>query len=248
MAHIQITASSRVGCIRNNNEDLILVDDALIRHSHYRTQFSTDDKSRLMLAVADGMGGHNCGEVASADTLSNLRYFFGDMPAHMNDNQIIESMNGWLRSICRDIDAKGHSAPTFRDMGTTLVAMFYYEGQYYWMNCGDSRLYRFHQGQLTQLTTDHSLSNVLGLQTHSYQIVNCIGGGTRDSYLDMASMTAQVEPGDVFVICSDGLSDMVTDDEICEFLQRGADADDLCDAAEAVGGYDNVSVIKISID
>ena len=154
----------------------------------------------------------------------------------------------WLDSVNKMVASKGHVDPALAEMGTTLVGILYYGDRYYWINCGDSRLYRLHQGELTQLTTDHSLSNVLGLKTHSSQIVNCIGGGSTESYIDMANITGEVESGDTFMLCSDGLTDMVADEDVQALLEKKADADMLCEAADKAGGYDNVSVITIRVD
>ena len=248
MAHFHISASSRVGCVRTNNEDMILIGSELLRNDVYKTSFTTKSDNRLLLAIADGMGGHNCGEVASEDSLTNLRYFFDDLPVNMSEGDLRQAMDNWLRSMCVAVEAKGKEDPVYRGMGTTLVAMIYYCGQYYWINCGDSRLYRLHQGELSLLTTDHSLSNVLGLKTHSSQIVNCIGGGSMESFIDMTNITDEVESGDTFMLCSDGLTDMISDEEVKEILDNKADADALCEAADKAGGYDNVSVITIRVD
>ena len=227
---------------------MVLVGEHQLRSGLYDISFETTDKNRLMLALADGMGGHNCGEVASEETLANLKFFFDDLPSNLDEPNLREAMDNWLKSMCLTIDAKGRENPIYRGMGTTLVAMFYYSGKYFWINCGDSRLYRLHKGELTQLTTDHSLSNALGLNTHSSQIVNCIGGGSTDSYIDMTNITNEVEVGDVFLICSDGLTDMISDDEVKHLLENNSNADKLCEAADNAGGYDNISVIVVKIE
>jgi protein phosphatase len=103
-------------------------------------------------------------------------------------------------------------------------------------------------GELRQLTTDHSLSNALGLKNHSSQIVNCIGGGTVDAYLDLENITDDVKSGDVFMLCSDGLTDMISDEKVKEILIQKPEADMLCEAADNAGGYDNISVIVIKIE
>ena len=247
MSYLHISASSRTGLVRTNNEDMGLVGDALMCNEPIEETFETKPDNRLILALADGMGGHNGGEVASNDTLDNLRFFFHDLPATLDDEAFRRSMNDWLASICMLINAKGKAQPACQGMGTTLVGMIYYCGRYYWINCGDSRLYRLHEGELTQLTTDHSLSNALGLTTHSSQIVNCIGGGSMDSYLDIACITEEVEPGDVFMLCTDGLTDMISDSHIRDLLKHDADANQLCQAAEEAGGHDNVSVIVVKL-
>ena len=247
MTYFQISASSRTGCVRTNNEDMALVDDVLVRNESFSEKFEVKPDNRLMLALADGMGGHNCGEVASNDTLTNLRFFFRDLPATLDDEPFRQALKDWLKSICMLIDSKGKSHQVYQGMGTTLVGMVYFSGRYYWINCGDSRLYRLRDGLLEQLTTDHSLSNALGLSTHSSQIVNCIGGGSTDSYLDIDSLTGDVEPGDVYMLCTDGLTDMIGDTHVRDLLRHGVDADKLCDAAEEAVGYDNVSVIVVKI-
>lgn len=247
MEHYIVTASSRVGCVRTNNEDMVLVGEKLIRNHKMNFDFQVEDGGRMLFALADGMGGHNCGEVASEDVLKNLKYYFNDLPDNLTPNLFEEAMHGWLKSINQTIVSKGQSDPMYLNMGTTLVALVYYGGEYFWMNCGDSRVYRFHDGELKQLTTDHSLSNLLGRQGHSSQIVNCIGGGFKDSYLDIVMCTDLVQKGDIFLICSDGLTDMVDDNEVRRLVGAGFDANALCEAADDAGGRDNTSVILIEI-
>jgi protein phosphatase len=116
------------------------------------------------------------------------------------------------------------------------------------LNCGDSRLYRMRQGQLCQLTTDHSLNKLLGSDQHSNVITNCIGGGTKNSFLDLSKITDDVKPTDIYLLCSDGLTDMVTDDKIESLLRNGADANTLCQAAIDAGGLDNVSACVIDVE
>ena len=115
------------------------------------------------------------------------------------------------------------------------------------MNCGDSRLYRFHDHQLVQLTTDHSLNKTDANQKRSNVITNCIGGGFNSSFIDMVQMTDSVKPDDLFLLCSDGLTDMLPDRMISDLLEKNADASSLCDAAIEAGGYDNVSCCVITI-
>jgi protein phosphatase len=116
------------------------------------------------------------------------------------------------------------------------------------MNCGDSRIYRFRDGQLTQLSTDHSLSNIMGRDCRSGVITNCIGGGCKTSYIDMVQITSSIASSDVYLLCSDGLSDMLSNDEIERLLAEGADATSLCNAAEEAGGLDNVSVVVVHVE
>lgn len=243
MSVFQITASSLVGCVRENNEDMILVDGRFVRNESLSSQVTLDPSKRNILALADGMGGHNCGEVASQDVLQNLQFFFNDMPSGLSVEKFYEAIYEWLGSMNNIIDGKGRSDSQYQGMGTTLVALAHYENHLFWMNCGDSRLYQLHNGQLLQLTTDHSLNNLTGEKKHSHIVTNCIGGGCKTSYIDIVDCTDQIVPGDTLLLCSDGLTDMVDDGVILQKLLDGANAEELCHAAENEGGLDNISVI-----
>lgn len=247
MSRIVITAASRVGCVRNNNEDMIFAYDKFVRSEAYQTEFMTENVDRFVIALADGMGGHLAGEVASADTLENLRFFVSDMPKGLSVSEVNKTMEVWLDSIHKIITSKGHVDPSMEGMGTTLVAVIYYEGKYFWINCGDSRLYRLRDGKLAQLTTDHSLNTLRGEKRHSNIITNCIGAGCKHTYMDMVEFTDDFRHGDVYMVCSDGLSDMVSDDVIEQMMINGVSANRLCEAAIEKGGFDNVSVCVFSV-
>ena len=247
MVVLDVSAASRIGCVRSQNEDMILVDNQFIREDSCQTQFVLGRDDRLMVAVADGMGGHNRGDIASNDTLRNLQYFFYDIPSCLSAGDFNEAIVGWLESINNYIASKGRADEQFKGMGTTLVAFAYYNRDFYSMNCGDSRLYRFHNHQLVQLTTDHSLSNKTDSGKHSNMITNCIGGGCSTSFIDMVQMTDDIHQGDVYLLCSDGLTDMLPDETISELLEKNADADALCSAAIEAGGIDNVSCCVITV-
>lgn len=248
MSRIVLTAASRVGCIRSNNEDMVLAYDKLLRSDFYQTEFMTENNEHFVIAVADGMGGHRAGEVASELVLKNLQFYVSDLPRGLSSSELEEKMMEWLMSVNNTVNSRGAAYEDLRDMGTTLVGMLYYAGRYYWMNCGDSRLYQFREGHLKQLTTDHSLNTITGQKKHSNVITNCIGAGSKNLYLDMVECTADVKPGDVFVLCSDGLNDMVADDIIEGMLCQRANANQLCEAAVEAGGFDNVSVVVFKIE
>ena len=248
MKKFSITAASLVGCIRSNNEDMILVWDRYIRNDSFRTELYMDTLNRFVIALADGMGGHQAGEVASQETLSNLHYFVSDLPQNLSSGDFNEMMVAWLNNINKKIEGMGIGRPEYADMGTTLVGIVYYGNRLYWMNCGDSRIYRFRNGMLTQLSIDHSLNSMMGVKKHSNIITNCIGGGCRTSYLDLFEFTENVLPGDVLMLCSDGLNDMIPDEKISSLMAGGAEAAQLCQAAIDAGGYDNVSVCVIKVE
>ena len=247
MMNLYVTAASRVGCVRKNNEDMVLVGSSFIRNDNINSKIELTSEKRIIFAVADGMGGHNSGEVASSDALHNLRFFFNDIPTGLTAGEFNEMMVVWLESINKIVDSKGSVDERFRGMGTTLVGLAYYCGHFYSLNCGDSRLYRLRNGSLKQLTTDHSLNNMLGSSKHSSIITNCIGGGNNHSYMDIVKMTDDVQYSDVYLLCSDGLSDMLDDQQIEVLLKSGGDADALCQAAIEAGGFDNVSACVIEV-
>lgn len=244
---LSISAASYVGSVRHNNEDMVLVDSKFIRNNKHWTMVDIADVDRYLVALADGMGGHSSGEVASSDTLHNLQFYFSDLPPKLSVEDFNEAIFEWLESMNHIIDSKGRSDARFEGMGTTLVALGYYNNNFYWMNCGDSRFYRMHGQSLKQISTDHSLSNLVGSGEHSNIITNCIGGGCKMSYIDLVQFTSEIVSGDVLLLCSDGLTDMLTDMEILTLLESGADAAKLCKAAEQAGGYDNVSAAVIKI-
>ena len=247
MVILDISAASWTGRVRSQNEDMVLVDNRFIREDTYKTQIVLGREDRMMIAVADGMGGHNRGDIASNDTLRNLHYFFYDIPSCLNVNDFNEAMAGWLESINNYIASKGRADEQYKGMGTTLVGLAYYNNDFYSLNCGDSRLYRFRNHQLVQLTTDHSLSNLVGDEKRTNVITNCIGGGSKSSFIDMVTMTNDIMSDDVYLLCTDGLTDMLSDKAINELLEGKADANTLCSAAIEAGGIDNVSCCVISI-
>jgi len=248
MSKIVLTAASRVGNVRSNNEDMILAYDKYIRSDIYQTVLAPDNLDRFVVAVADGMGGHNAGEVASEMVMQNLKFYFNDLPKGMTSGELEEAMNDWLQSIHQTVNARGRVNKSQVDMGTTLVALLYYGNRYFWLNCGDSRLYRLRDANLEQLTTDHSLINENGEKKHSNIITNCIGAGCEDTFIDMIEFTDEFQVGDTYVLCSDGLNDMVPDEIIREMLLNGATANTLCEEAISAGGFDNVSVCVLRVE
>jgi len=226
---------------------MVLISERLLRDDSFVDQVDTAQNDRYLMALADGMGGHLLGDVASSEVLQNLRFFFSDLPVGYSSDKFIATMREWLTSVSHTMNAQNKEGGKGSKMGTTLVILAYYAGSCYWMNCGDSRFYRLSDGVFSQLSTDHSLNTIIGEKEHSSIITNCIGGGCKRSYFDVAEFTDQIQPGDTYLLCSDGLSDMLTDDEIADFLLRGYDADSLCIEAEKVGGFDNVSAIIVRV-
>ena len=134
-----------------------------------------------------------------------------------------------------------------RPMGCTLTGVIWHYGKTYLVNAGDSRTYRFRGGILRQLTTDETERGITGDPDASKLLLNCIGGGC-EGYLRISSLDGKLLPGDILLVCSDGLSDMVSDDAIEEALANGATAEDLFKMACEGGGVDNISIILASIN
>ena len=246
---IKVSASCQIGCVRSNNEDMILINGKFIRNDCLSTTLACDDsqKDRMVFAVADGMGGHQAGEVASEQALIDFNFFIKDLPGGLSICEFDEAIIKWLDSINRKIYLMGVDCPEQADMGTTLVALVLYEDRKYWLNCGDSRLYLYRNGELSQITVDHSLNTLVGESKHSNIITNCIGAGCTTSYMDIYDFTDDVKSGDTLLLCSDGLNDMIADETIASILQAGGDATQLCNAAIEAGGRDNVSVLLLNL-
>lgn len=103
MSRIILSAASRVGNVRSNNEDMVLAFDRFVRSDVYATEFMTGNSDRFVIALADGMGGHNAGEVASSDVLTNLR-FFGRLAASSFDGRFLRD-DGGVASIRQSHDS-----------------------------------------------------------------------------------------------------------------------------------------------
>lgn len=203
--------------------------------------------------VADGMGGHNAGEVASemalGTTLAILRQTVG-LPAGDRLETAVQAANAGIRE-------KAASSPRYKDMGTTIVAVVVDRAGLTVAHCGDSRLYRLRRGQLAALTHDHSLLQEFvdkGLyspeeakQKVARNILTHALGLEDQAKVEVA--THEVQAGDRYLLCSDGLYEMVSDSEIAALLGRAVPLADICAAlvelANAKGGKDNITVVTV---
>jgi len=242
-----VEAASDTRYIRENNEDMILAGHETLRNDTLSKTAIVEGDDRYIVALADGMGGHKGGEVASEMMLRNLNTFFYDIPADLSNDDLIDRFFTWLASVNRSINGKGGEQANLQGMGTTLVAFIVYNHKFFWVNCGDSRLYRVRGGHIKQLTNDHSLDMLTGLKSDSNVLLNCIGGCCQDSYLDILEMD-DVQQGDLYMLCSDGLTDMIDDEHLLGDINSGASASTLVKAANEAGGFDNISVCLIKIN
>jgi len=230
---VAATLRTDIGKVRRQNEDAAFY----------------DEKSAVF-AVADGMGGHLAGEVASGMAIDAVREM---ALTHPRADTIVlrDTLKAADESIARH--AKAH--PECAGMGTTL-SVLWRSGKYvYIAHVGDSRIYRMRGGLLEQITQDHSLVEELvraGLitreqaKTHPRRNVITRALGTQgDNTPDL--LAADVLPGDLWLLCSDGLTGMVSDEEITQILSThqnlDAAADCLIESALAAGGKDNVTLV-----
>ncbi len=239
---LTIDAYSDTGCVREHNEDMILVQGELIRDNRLQLQIAPE--APFVFAVADGMGGHNGGEFASELAVQSLDEFVHALRSGLTSDELKIQFNQWIQHIHNLVNQKGNELPEFKNMGTTLVGMLLYEQKVFWFNVGDSRLYRFRGGILSRISTDHSMREMYDSNAPSNYICNSIGAGA-EVFIDFFDITDTVFSDDVFVLCSDGLNDMVPDDDIESLLETNVDALVLAEAAKAKGGKDNVSVICV---
>ena len=241
---LEIQAICYKGLVRENNEDAVSVSGVFLRDDSVSLAVDTPEDGFFYLLVADGMGGHEKGEEASAFALD-------EMKEQLALHQIRpDSFEDDVREAARYISFKLNRAAAdqgqARPMGCTLTGVLWHYGRIWLINAGDSRTYRFRGGVLRQLTTDDTESGITGDPDAGQLLLNCLGGGC-EGHLSVEDLDGKLLPGDRLLICSDGLSDMVPDEEIETALSEGAGADDLYRMACEGGGMDNTSVILAKI-
>jgi len=239
--------NSDIGCVRANNEDMILIGGELFRDKHTKQILELSDTARFATIVADGMGGHSGGEFASEIALKCFDEFVLKLPDGIDEIEITSNLKQWAENTHRYILNKSNEMPNCEGMGSTFCGLLFFGEMVLALNIGDSRIYRYRSGILRQLTTDHSINQLTGDRSHaSNQIYNSLGGG--DSiFIDIKNLSGQILEEDIYLICSDGLYDMLTDDEIERIVTEDQSVDALINAAKNAGGKDNVSVILLEI-
>ena len=246
ITQIDLQALSQVGRVRDHNEDMLSLGGVLIRDAELRFPIIIDEKSQFHLLVSDGMGGHEQGERASQELLEYLSQCFKE------ERIKAESIEEDLRTEVKDFNHKLNNEALLEQqrlpMGCTLTGVVLSAGNLYVINAGDSRTYRFRNGILRQLTQDETVRALSGDPNDSKALLNCIGGGSQGN-LTVENITDRILIGDILLICSDGLTDMVTDEAIGEILNESDDPlHELYDTACRNGGYDNISIILAKLD
>lgn len=239
--HIDYSTHSHQGRVRTSNED----------------SYAANAKNRVFL-VADGMGGHAAGEIASQIAATTVEECIA---ARRNFNAEPEDA---LRQAAQEANSRIYETqrkkPELAGMGSTLTVLSFRDRMYYIAHVGDSRAYLFRQGALDQLTRDHSLvwhlfeSGVLKkeeLSAHPQKnlITRSIGPHPQ---VEVDVERGELAEGDVFLLCSDGLTDVVSDESIRAILSDAAKTPQqlgelLVNAANRGGGPDNITVVVVKL-
>jgi protein phosphatase len=228
---VRVGAATDIGRARERNEDAFLIEAPLF-------------------AVADGMGGHRAGDVASALALETLR--------GSSESREWDRMSDWVVEANRVVHERAGSNRDLSGMGTTLTgAMVGEDGVVRLVHVGDSRAYLMRRGRLEQLTEDHTLVERMvkegrisaeEAQSHPQRSILTRALGVDDD-IAVDQLEVAVRPGDRIVLCSDGLTGMIREASVAEILQGTAEpqeaAEKLVDAANRAGGLDNITVIVL---
>lgn len=238
MYEVKSASSTHTGKVRDLNEDSLV-------------------ESANLYAVADGMGGHLAGEVASSLALSVIQQYIEDNIGLLSGEKLVEKAIGAANS---SVHKKALSSSRYRDMGTT-VTLLYREGDTAYIgNVGDSRAYLFRGGELRQLTRDHSLvaklvedGEITPEEARRHPQRNVILKALGLEPQVEADVTAvKIEPQDVFLLATDGLTGMVEDRRIREVLSAQPEparaVEELVNEALEAGGVDNVSVVEVAYE
>ncbi len=241
---IALHAAVDPGRARSNNEDSVATDDGV-----------------SLAVLADGMGGYNAGEVASNMATTFIRTELGrwlrEASSQASDAEVRRAMDICVDNANRAIFNAANSNPQYAGMGTTLVVAVFRDDRVLLGHVGDSRCYRLRAGRLQQVTRDHSLLQEqidAGLITPEQAAFSANKNlvtravGVEDTVM-LETHQHDVLPGDLYLLCSDGLSDMLDDASIAQVLLAHDSLETtsraLIDAANDAGGKDNISVILV---
>lgn len=263
MSVMHIWGLSDKGLKRSENQDCFMINDLVSREE---IKLEIDDEAdeadeadvktkRVLCAVADGIGGQKGGALASETVLEHIGKSIKDVPtfddienAHLYLHKLVlECHNNLLEMSEKD--------ESIINMGTTFVGVYMEKSFGLVLHAGDSRLYCIRNGKMIRLTRDHSLENYLKDTTKDYEptiksgiITNCLGGGKGSECEPEINKLTFLE-GDILLLCSDGLTDMLEDKTLERLLSGGEKLEvkgkKLIDAANDSGGMDNITVILI---
>lgn len=232
---MRIKAGTDAGAVRTINQDSFLV----------------DDKMKYCI-VADGMGGHSAGEIASAMVVEEINRFLSEnIPETLHNT--VDCIYDAIRHANSKVFKSARLNFNYSGMGTTLVMTYFYEQKVILANVGDSRAYLLRDGILKQITKDHSMVEQMvdegtitrqQASTHPQRNVITRAIGTdREVQADIFMLTAKEK--DIILLCTDGLTNEVAEENLCKMLIDGADVDQLISKAKENGGRDNITAVII---
>jgi len=237
-------AATDVGKLREDNQDA----------------FVAEPEAGVFLVV-DGMGGHRGGAIAAGTVAQDLPPAVELGLDHLktrNDRSIRRLLREAILHQSHHVRREGDSESGYVGMGATLVLLLFSGDRVYTANVGDSRIYRLRNGRLQQFSEDHSLVSELidAGQITPDEAANHSAQGIVTQYMGMPEAvephvrSAALKPGDRFLLCTDGLTDMVSDEAIAQMLATHAEPELACgtlvDAANRAGGSDNVTVLLVA--
>ena len=242
MKKVTAYGKSDIGKKRSTNQDSILVNDRL-----------------GLYAVADGMGGHKGGETASSMALEVLNSAVEKISDKKDSIQIAPFLKEAVSLASMKIFERSLMDENLRGMGTTFVGLCLSGDNAYIAQVGDSRVYLYRDGDLWKVTEDHSLINeqirsglITKQEAEKLNYKNVITRSVGfEEIVNVDVYTREVESGDVFLLCSDGLTGMLSDEEIKDCINpknMAASVDKLIHNANEAGGADNVSVILLKVE
>jgi PPM family protein phosphatase len=240
--YVAVSALTHEGLVREHNEDSLVVGPwttcATVTQTPETLFFPLTEP--LVVAVADGLGGHSAGEVASTLVVQELSRSGPTLTDESSVRAALESCNETVYSAAE-------RRPDWGGMGTTVAGLVATEGSVLVFNVGDSRVYAFEDGELTQLSVDDNPPLKPG-QTHTSVLTQTMGGHPRDRAIEPHVTTHDRAPDRRFLICTDGLSDVVGAETIASLLEdhRGQQATyELWRAAVEGGGPDNITLLLV---
>ena len=248
---IDAAATSDTGRVREHNEDAIWL-DTFFREGIRSARFAREEQGSLLLAVADGVGGAAAGEVASQWVCEQMAASIESVELPAEADELSSRLKKLARDVNEGLEREASARRGARGMATTYTGLLFVGERTWWINAGDSRLYELRDGSLAQISRDHTLREELGDPSIPGNIItNCFGH--QDGFrLDAGQLPS--DPPDLYLICSDGLSDYA-DMSAVEGVLRGAAASaaeasdleaparELVNLALAGGGGDNVTVL-----
>lgn len=251
---LEAACGSHVGNIRENNEDNFYFDGRYLEADNLGnfsvTGFSRMKKNGTCLAIFDGMGGGDYGEVASYEAASSMEALLATRDDYASMHQFLEGICLILneRVVIKQCQLKSNH------MGSTVAGLYVHKNELYAFNLGDSRVYCLRDKELIQLSQDHT--DAAYLEKHKIQgrkprLMQHLGIDPENLRLEPYIVKMEMKRGDRFLICSDGLTDMVSNEEIANIMAE-YDNTQFCtqvllDTALKHGGRDNVTVILANI-